>query len=76
MFRGAQQFCVGQWLAGLGKLVQWLKKYKIAGGRMVFCNVSNHTVRLIQLTKLDDMFKIFADEDSAITYVKGLRGSK
>jgi anti-sigma B factor antagonist len=59
--------------AGLGKLVQWGRKYKIAGGKMVFCNVSQHTQKLLKLTKLEDAFNILPEEESAIAYLKDLR---
>ena len=62
--------------SGLGKLIQWNRKYKIAGGTMVFCNVSAHTQKLLQLTRLEETFKLFGDEDSAIAYVKDLRTKK
>src|SRR3954468_10294452 len=62
--------------SGLGKLIQWNKKYKIAGGRMVFCNVSQHAQKLLKLTKLEDTFNILADEESAIAYLKDLRTQK
>ncbi len=59
--------------AGLSKLIQWVKKYKIAGGKMAFCSVSEHTKKLLQLTKLEDIFTILPDEDSAIAHLKNLR---
>jgi anti-anti-sigma factor len=62
--------------AGLGKLVQWIKKYKIAGGKMVFCNVSQHAQKLLKLTRLEESFNIFSDEAFAINYLKDLRTKK
>jgi anti-anti-sigma regulatory factor len=51
-------------------------KWNITGGRMVFCNVAQHAQKLLKLTRLEESFNIFADEDSAIKYLKDLRTKK
>jgi anti-sigma B factor antagonist len=58
---------------GLGKLVQWITKYNIAGGKIVFCNLSSSTEKLIKLTRLEQVIQIFPDETSAIKYLTDLR---
>lgn len=62
--------------SGLGKLVQWITKYRVAGGKIVFCNVTLHTKKLINLTKLDEMFEVFDTEDAAVVYLTELRKKK
>lgn len=62
--------------AGLGKLVQWVTKFKIAGGKIVFCNLTEHPQKLVQLTHLEEVFQVFADEASAISYLNNLRKKK
>ena len=58
--------------SGLGKLVQWVTKFRIAGGKIVFCNLSEHIQKLVGLTRLEQVFEVFADETAAISYLNNL----
>jgi anti-sigma B factor antagonist len=61
--------------AGLGKLVQWVTKYKIAGGKIVFSNLPSSIDKLVKLTRLEEVIQVFSDEASAIKYLVDLRKS-
>ena len=53
--------------SGLATLVEILKRMKSYGGKMKLTNVSPKIKSLFEITKLDKLFEIMPDEESAIS---------
>ena len=53
--------------SGLATLVEILKKMKSYGGRMRLTNMSQKIKSLFEITKLEKLFEIMADEAEAIS---------
>ena len=56
---------------GLGLLLSAVSKTRTAGGEMAICSLSEQMKKLLQMTKLEGVFNVHADEASAIAYLKG-----
>lgn len=52
--------------SGLATLVEILKNMRTYGGQLKLANLSDKVRGLFEITKLDKLFDIFADEDSAV----------
>src|SRR5262249_54104421 len=52
--------------AALGKLITLNKKVQTAGGRLVLCNIDPQIKEVFEITKLDKLFVIKADEQEAL----------
>jgi len=53
--------------SGLATLVEILKNMKSYGGRMRLTNMSSKIKSLFEITKLERLFEIMADEEEAIS---------
>jgi len=53
--------------SGLATLVEILKNMKSYGGRMRLTNLSSKIKSLFEITKLERLFEIMADEEEAIS---------
>lgn len=53
--------------SGLATLVEMLKNMKVYGGRMRLSNMSHKIKSLFEITKLEKLFEIIADEKEAIS---------
>lgn len=53
--------------SGLATLVEILKNMKSYGGRMRLTNLSSKIKSLFEITKLEKLFEIMADEEEAIS---------
>ncbi|WP_255348395.1 STAS domain-containing protein [Gloeocapsa sp. PCC 7428] len=49
--------------SGLGALVSAMKTVRSAGGKLFVCSVNDQVRMLFELTKMDRVFEIFADQD-------------
>ena len=52
---------------GLGMLMTALTKVRNAGGELGLCSLPDQMKKLLQMTKLESIFTVFADEAGAIT---------
>lgn len=52
--------------SGLATLVEILKNMRTYGGQLKLANLSDKVRGLFEITKLDKLFDIFTDEDSAV----------
>ncbi len=52
--------------AGIGELVACYKRSREKGGELKLLNPSGKVYDLLQLTKLEDIFETFRDEDEAL----------
>ena len=57
---------------GLGMLLGAVSKTRKAGGEMTLCAVPEQTIKLLQMTKLESVFAMHADEAGAISFLKGV----
>ncbi len=51
--------------SGLGVLITLLTKVKNKGGELALMSVSDQILKLLQITKLDAVFKIYKDQEEA-----------
>ncbi len=56
---------------GLGELVGYLQRFEGQGRRLALLRPQSRILNLLKLTKLNEVFLIFTDEDEAITALKG-----
>ncbi|WP_322742422.1 STAS domain-containing protein [Gloeocapsopsis crepidinum] len=49
--------------SGLGALVSAMKTVRSAGGKLFICSVNDQVKMLFELTKMDRVFEIFANQD-------------
>ena len=54
---------------GLGMLMTGLTKTRNAGGELVLCSLPDQMKKLLQMTKLESIFNVQADEATAITFL-------
>jgi len=52
--------------AALGKFITLNKKVNAAGGRLILCNIDPQIYEVFELTKLNKLFNIKKDEQSAM----------
>lgn len=57
--------------AGLGLLLNALSKIKNIGGALALCSLPEQVSKLLKTTKVESIFLILGDEDSAISKLKG-----
>jgi anti-anti-sigma factor len=50
--------------SGLGALVVALKAVRTAGGKLYLCSVNEQAKMLFELTSIDQLFDIFADQEA------------
>ena len=55
---------------GMGELIGYLSKFSGENRQVVLVNPSGRMLRLLQVVRLDKVFKLFPDEDSAVTYAE------
>lgn len=56
---------------GLGELVGYLGRFQESGKRLKLVKPNQTVVRLLQLTRLDQVFKVYPDEESALGEMLG-----
>lgn len=54
---------------GLGMLMTALSKTRNAGGELALCALPEQMKKLLQITKLESLFPVQADEAAAITFL-------
>src|SRR5205085_3344998 len=52
--------------AALGKLITMNRKVQAVRGKMLLCNISKEIMEVFMITKLDKLFTILPDEQSAL----------
>jgi anti-anti-sigma factor len=55
---------------GMGELIGYLSKFSGENRQIVLVNPSGRILKLLKVVRLDTMFKIFPDEDSAVAYAE------
>ncbi len=55
---------------GLGELVGYLQRFEGQGRRLALLRPQSRILNLLRLTKLDEVFQIFSDENEAIEALK------
>jgi anti-anti-sigma factor len=55
---------------GMGELIGYLSKFSGENRQVVLVNPSGRILRLLQVVRLDKVFKLFPDEDSAVAYAE------
>ncbi len=56
---------------GLGELVGYLSRFQDSGKRLRLVNPNDTLVKLLQLTRLDQVFKIYTSEETALEDILG-----
>lgn len=56
---------------GLGMLLTAVSKTRNAGGELALCSLPEQMKKLLQMTKLEGVFVVHADEASALAFLKG-----
>ena len=56
--------------SGLAALVEILKKTKSQGGSLALTGLSDKVRSLFEITKLDKLFSVFADQTEAVSRIK------
>ncbi len=51
---------------GLGELVGYLGRFQGSGKRLKLVNPNNTIIKLLQLTRLDQVFKVYTSEEKAL----------
>jgi anti-anti-sigma regulatory factor len=54
----------------MGELIGYLSKFSGENRQVVLVNPSGRILRLLQVVRLDKVFKFFPDEDSAVAYAE------
>lgn len=54
---------------GLGMLMTALGKVRNAGGELALCNLPEQMRKLLQMTKLEAVFPVYADEAAALAFL-------
>ncbi|MFN4261888.1 MAG: STAS domain-containing protein [Gemmataceae bacterium] len=52
--------------AALGKLITLNKKLQVTGGRLILCNIDPQIYEVFEITKLNKLFNIQKEEQSAL----------
>jgi anti-sigma B factor antagonist len=60
--------------SGLAVLVKGLKRSRMYGGDLFLCNLRQVVQTIIELTRLDKAFHIYADEHTALAAIKQSQG--
>jgi len=60
--------------SGLAALVKGLKRSRMHGGDLLLCNLRQVVQTIIELTRLDKAFHIYADEQTALAAIKQPQG--
>ena len=55
---------------GVGELIGYLSKFSDERRQVLLVNPSQRILKLLRVVRLDKIFKIFPDEDSAIAYAE------
>jgi anti-sigma B factor antagonist len=55
---------------GMGELIGYLSKFSGEKRQVVLVNPSGRILRLLEVVRLDKVFKLFPDEDSAVAYAE------
>jgi len=55
---------------GIGELIGYLSKFSGEDRQVILVNPSERIFRLLKVVRLDKVFKIFPDEDSAVAYAE------
>jgi anti-sigma B factor antagonist len=58
---------------GIGELVGYLGKFTTQNRKLILVNPSERIMKLLRLAKLDNVFKIYASEETAITEESGAK---
>ena len=56
--------------SGLGVLITLLTKVKNKGGELALLNISEQISKLLQITKLDSIFSVYANKEEAFNAIK------
>jgi anti-sigma B factor antagonist len=56
---------------GMGELIGYLSKFSGENRQVVLVNPSGRILRLLEVVRLDKIFKLFQDEDAAVAYAEG-----
>jgi anti-sigma B factor antagonist len=56
---------------GMGELIGYLSKFSGENRQVVLVNPSGRILRLLEVVRLDKIFKLFEDEDAAVAYAEG-----
>lgn len=56
---------------GLGELVGYLQRFTEQGRRLALLNPHRRVLKLLELTRLDEVFPIFEDRDTALRTLQG-----
>jgi anti-sigma B factor antagonist len=56
---------------GMGELIGYLSKFSGENRQVVLVNPSGRIRRLLEVVRLDKIFKLFQDEDAAVAYAEG-----
>jgi anti-anti-sigma factor len=56
---------------GMGELIGYLSKFSGQNRQVLLVNPSGRILKLLKVVRLDKVFKIFPDEDSAVEYAEG-----
>lgn len=57
---------------GLGMLLTAVSKARNAGGELALCNLPEQMKKLLQITKLENVFNTKEDESSALLFLKNI----
>ncbi len=60
---------------GIGELIGYLSKFSGEHRQVILVNPSARILKLLKVVRLDKVFKIFPDEDSAVASVESESGS-
>jgi len=55
---------------GIGMMMMALTKLRNSGGELALCNAPEQMKKILQITKLESVFKVYTAEDEAIEYLK------
>lgn len=56
--------------SGLEVLISLLKMISLKGGKLALCEINKPVLNLLNLSRLDQIFNIFATEDEAVKFIK------
>ena len=59
---------------GIGELIGYLSKFSGEHRQVLLVNPSERVLKLLKVVRLDKVFKIFPDEDSAVASAEGESG--
>jgi anti-anti-sigma factor len=59
---------------GMGELIGYLSKFSGENRQVLLVNPSGRILKLLKVVRLDKIFRIFPDEDSAVAYAENQLG--